>query len=164
MTTSWSRPWPAIPNAISYFGYAYYVQNKDKIKAVGVDGGKGCIEPTEATINDGTYAPLSRPLFIYPNTTKAKASPALYAFVSFYLANAAELSRRGRLRAGPGRPRRTAAGQLEHGRPAVTRHAHDDAPADVGRPVRRSRFHGCARLIVPTKTRKIARWPPNRSS
>jgi len=80
------------PNAISYFGYAYYVQNKDKIQAVGVDGGKGCVEPTEATINDGTYAPLSRPLFIYPNTTKAKASPALYAFVNFYLANAAKLS------------------------------------------------------------------------
>jgi phosphate transport system substrate-binding protein len=80
------------PNAISYFGYAYYVQNKDKVKAVGIDGGKGCVAPTEATINDGTYAPLSRPLFIYPNTGKAKASPALDQFVNFYLANAAKLS------------------------------------------------------------------------
>ena len=45
-----------------------------------------------ATISDGTYAPLSRPLFIYPNTTKAKESPALYEFVNFYLANAATLA------------------------------------------------------------------------
>jgi phosphate transport system substrate-binding protein len=62
------------------------------VKAVGIDGGKGCVSPTEVTINDGTYAPLSRPLFIYPNTGKAKASPVLYAFVNYYLANAAKLS------------------------------------------------------------------------
>jgi phosphate transport system substrate-binding protein len=80
------------PNAISFFGYAYYVQNQTKVTAVAVDGGKGCIGPTPTTIEDGTYAPLSRPLFIYPNTTKAKASPALYQFVNFYLANAATLA------------------------------------------------------------------------
>jgi phosphate transport system substrate-binding protein len=80
------------PNAISFFGYAYYVQNQTKVTAVAVDGGKGCIAPTPTTIEDGTYAPLSRPLFIYPNTTKAKASPALYEFVNFYLANAATLA------------------------------------------------------------------------
>ena len=80
------------PNAISYFGYAYFVQNNTKVKAVQVDGGTGCIAPTRATIGDGTYAPLSRPLFIYPNTAKAKESPALYEFVNFYLANAATLA------------------------------------------------------------------------
>jgi phosphate transport system substrate-binding protein len=80
------------PNAISYFGYAYYLQNNTKVKAVQIDGGAGCIEPTPTTIGDGTYAPLSRPLFIYPNTTKAKESPALNAFVNFYLANAATLA------------------------------------------------------------------------
>ncbi len=80
------------PNGISYFGFAYYVQNQTKVKAVGIDGGKGCIVPTPTTIGDGTYSPLSRPLFIYPNTGKAKASPALYAYVSFYLANAATLA------------------------------------------------------------------------
>ena len=63
------------PNAIGYFGYAYYVENEDKVKAVAVDGGDGCVEPTDATIGDGTYKPLSRPLFIYPNTGKAKAIP-----------------------------------------------------------------------------------------
>jgi phosphate transport system substrate-binding protein len=80
------------PNAISYFGYAYFVQNQDKVKAVQVDGGSGCIAPTPATIGDNTYTPLSRPLFIYPNTNNAKESPALSAFVSFYLANAATLA------------------------------------------------------------------------
>src|SRR6185503_13151901 len=80
------------PNAISYFGYAYYVQNQSKVKAVGIDGGTGCIAPTPATIGDGTYKPLSRPLFIYPNTGNAKESPVLSAFVSFYLANAATLA------------------------------------------------------------------------
>jgi phosphate transport system substrate-binding protein len=79
-------------NAISYFGYAYYIQNDDKVKALAIDGGKGCVAPTEATINDGTYAPLSRPLFIYPNTGNAKESPALYEFVNFYLANAGPLA------------------------------------------------------------------------
>ncbi len=82
------------PNGISYFGFAYYVQNQDKVKAVAIDGGKGagCITPTPATIGDNTYSPLSRPLFIYPNIAKSKASPALYQYVSFYLANAAKLA------------------------------------------------------------------------
>ena len=79
-------------NAISYFGYAYFVENQDKLKAVEVDGGTGCIAPTEATINDGTYAPLSRPLFIYPDISKAKDRPELKAFVDFYLANTSTLS------------------------------------------------------------------------
>jgi phosphate transport system substrate-binding protein len=79
-------------NAISFFGYAYYVENTDKLKAVEVDGGTGCVAPTEATINDGTYKPLSRPLFIYPDVAKAKARPELKAFVDFYLANTSTLS------------------------------------------------------------------------
>ena len=66
-------------NAIGYFGYAYYVENSDKLKAVEIDGGKGCIAPTDATIGDNSYAPLSRPLFIYPNTAKAAANPAVNA-------------------------------------------------------------------------------------
>jgi phosphate transport system substrate-binding protein len=79
-------------NAISFFGYAYYVENKDKLKALEIDGGKGCIAPTEETINNNTYAPLSRPLFIYPDIKKAKAKPELKAFVDFYLANTNKLS------------------------------------------------------------------------
>ncbi len=81
-------------NAISFFGYAYYVENTDKLKAVEVDGGSsfGCVAPTEATINDNTYAPLSRPLFIYPDVGKAKARPELKAFVDFYLENTTTLA------------------------------------------------------------------------
>ena len=79
-------------NAIGFFGYAYYVENTDKLKAVEVDGGDGCVAPTEETINGGTYAPLSRPLFIYPDVNKAKERPELKAFVDFYLANTSALS------------------------------------------------------------------------
>jgi phosphate transport system substrate-binding protein len=79
-------------NAISYFGYAYYAENTDKLKAVEIDGGSGCVAPTDETIGDNSYAPLSRPLFIYPNTAKAVENAALYEFVNFYLANAATLA------------------------------------------------------------------------
>ena len=79
-------------NAIGFFGYAYFVENQDKLKALEVDGGAGCIAPTEATINDNSYAPLSRPLFIYPDVGKAKERPELKAFVDFYLANTNTLS------------------------------------------------------------------------
>ena len=79
-------------NAISYFGYAYYVENTDKLKAVEIDGGSGCVAPTDETIGDNSYSPLSRPLFIYPNTATAAEEPALAAFVDFYLANAAALA------------------------------------------------------------------------
>jgi phosphate transport system substrate-binding protein len=75
-------------HAIAFFGYAYYKENQDKLKAVGVDGGSGCVVPSDTTINDGTYKPLSRPLFIYPNTGEAKTRPELKAFVDFYLAGA----------------------------------------------------------------------------
>jgi phosphate transport system substrate-binding protein len=75
--------------AIGYFGYAYYAENTDKLKEVAIDGGSGCVAPTDATINNGTYKPLSRPLFIYPNVGTAKTSPVLKAFVDYYLANAA---------------------------------------------------------------------------
>ena len=77
--------------ALGYFGYAYYVANTDKLKLVGVDGGAGCIEPNEPTINDGSYSPLSRPLFIYVNIS-ALSRPEVKAFVDYYLANAADLA------------------------------------------------------------------------
>ena len=79
---------------IGFFGYAYYVENTDKLKALEIDGGSafGCVAPTEATINDNSYAPLSRPIFIYPDVGKAKARPELKAFVDFYLENTNALS------------------------------------------------------------------------
>ena len=77
--------------ALGYFGYAYYVANTDKLKLVGVDSGSGCIEPSETTINDGSYSPLSRPLYIYVSID-ALQREEVRAFVDFYLRNATELS------------------------------------------------------------------------
>ena len=72
-------------NALGYFGYAYYVQNKDKLKLVGVNGGTGCVTPTDSTINDGSYKPLSRPLYVYV-AKKSIAKAQVKAFMDFYLA------------------------------------------------------------------------------
>ncbi len=77
--------------SLGYFGYAYYVASADKLKLVAVDGGAGCVEPSATTINDGSYAPLSRPLFIYVNIA-ALGRPEVKAFVDFYLNNGAVLA------------------------------------------------------------------------
>lgn len=76
------------PNALGYFGYAYYEQNKDKLQAVAIDNGSGGILPSEETIQNNTYRPLTRPLFIYVNAKKAQENPALKDFIKFYLAQA----------------------------------------------------------------------------
>ncbi|MEZ4397909.1 MAG: PstS family phosphate ABC transporter substrate-binding protein [Candidatus Krumholzibacteriia bacterium] len=78
-------------NALGYFGFAYYEENQDKLKLVPIDGGAGPVAPSRETINNGTYAPLSRPLFIYVST-KAVQRPEVQAFVQFYMDNAAQLS------------------------------------------------------------------------
>jgi phosphate transport system substrate-binding protein len=79
-------------DAIGYFGFAYYVENKDKLVAVAVDDGKGAVLPTDATILDGSYEPFSRPVFIYVNR-KSADRPEVGAFVDFYLQQAAALSK-----------------------------------------------------------------------
>ena len=70
--------------SIGYFGYAYYVENRDKVKAVSIDGGAGCIAPTDEAINNGSYAPLSRPLFIYVRADAAQERHVA-EFVRYYL-------------------------------------------------------------------------------
>ncbi|XMB26104.1 PstS family phosphate ABC transporter substrate-binding protein [Paenibacillus sp. BR2-3] len=77
--------------ALGYFGFAYFEENQDKLKLVPIDGGKGPISPSAETINDGTYAPLSRPLFIYVNKAFLD-KPEVKAFVDFYMSHAADLS------------------------------------------------------------------------
>ena len=77
--------------ALGFFGYAYYAENKSKLKVVPIDGGNGAIVPTPKTINDGSYSPLSRPIFIYVNPESTKR-PEVDAFVTFYLENAASLA------------------------------------------------------------------------
>lgn len=81
--------------ALGFFGYAYYEANQDKLKLVGIedgndDNGKGPVRPSVSTVADGTYQPLSRPVFIYVNT-KALDRPEVAAFVKFYLAHGPEL-------------------------------------------------------------------------
>ena len=79
-------------NALGYFGYAYYAQNADKMKVIGVDGGDGCVIPSDETVASGTYTPLSRPVFIYVNTENLKSSTELQAFIDYYLENTGELA------------------------------------------------------------------------
>lgn len=71
-------------NALGYFGFAYYAENSSRIKALAIDGGNGCVEPSVATIETNQYTPLSRPLFIYVNLDSALDS-AVSQFVEFYL-------------------------------------------------------------------------------
>lgn len=79
-------------DALGFFGYAYYVENQDKLKLVAVDGGNGPVLPTEETINNGSYKPLSRPIFIYVSRKSAQR-PEVEAFVKFYLDHMSDLVR-----------------------------------------------------------------------
>jgi phosphate transport system substrate-binding protein len=79
--------------ALGFFGIAYYEENKGKLKLVAIDdgesgNGEGCILPTQETVENGTYQPLSRPLFIYVSKASA-AKPQIAAFVKSYLAEVA---------------------------------------------------------------------------
>ncbi len=72
-------------SAIGYFGLSYYVENTDKVKAVPIDSGNGtCVDPTFATVRNGSYQPLSRPIFIYVRSDAAER-PEVDAFVKYYL-------------------------------------------------------------------------------
>jgi phosphate transport system substrate-binding protein len=79
-------------NALGFFGYAYYAENKSKLKAVLIDNGKGPVPPSERTVLDGTYQPLSRPIYIYVNK-KSLAKPEVKEFAEFYMKHGAKLSK-----------------------------------------------------------------------
>jgi phosphate transport system substrate-binding protein len=72
---------------MGYFGLSYYQENQDKLKLLKVDGGEGCVEPSVQTVQDGSYKPLSRPLFIYPSQ-KALGREEVTAFIDYYIQNA----------------------------------------------------------------------------
>lgn len=76
--------------SLGYFGYAYYVENQDKVKVVPIDGGAGCITPTDEAINNGSYVPLSRPLFIYVRADAAQEQH-IAEFVRYYLSDHGQL-------------------------------------------------------------------------
>ncbi|MFC9915794.1 PstS family phosphate ABC transporter substrate-binding protein [Streptomyces sp. NPDC127197] len=71
---------------LGYFGYSYFEENTDKLKALQIDGGEGCVAPGVETAQTGEYTPLSRPLFIYPSA-KALQRDEVLAFVEFYVEN-----------------------------------------------------------------------------
>ena len=77
-------------SALGFFGLAYYEENKDKLRLVGVDNGNGVVIPTMETVSNGTYAPLSRPIFIYVSSEAAKKEE-VNTFVNFYLESAPSL-------------------------------------------------------------------------
>lgn len=79
-------------NALGFFGLAYYENNQDRLKLVGVDAGDGCVTPTLESVSEGDYQPLSRPEFIYVRADRAD-DPAVDTFVEFYLENAPALVR-----------------------------------------------------------------------
>jgi phosphate transport system substrate-binding protein len=74
-------------NALGYFGYTYYEENAEALKAVEIDSGDGCVAPSAEAAQDGSYTPLSRPLFIYVSNSAASEKPEVKAFVDFYATN-----------------------------------------------------------------------------
>jgi len=78
---------------LGYFGFAYFEENEDKLRAVPIVAKKGAaaVMPTYESVKNGTYQPLARPLFIYVNATSAALKPELKAFINFYLDNAPAL-------------------------------------------------------------------------
>lgn len=78
------------PAALGYFGFAYYEENRETLKPLAIDGGEGCVPPTRETIENGSYQPLSRPMYIYA-AESALERPEVRAFVGFYLRNATDL-------------------------------------------------------------------------
>jgi phosphate transport system substrate-binding protein len=71
---------------LGYFGFSYFEANQDKLNLVGVDSGSGCVKPAKESIQDGSYKPLSRPLFMYPKSASL-AKPHVKAFMDFVVAN-----------------------------------------------------------------------------
>jgi phosphate transport system substrate-binding protein len=79
-------------NALGYFGYTYYEENSDALKAVEIDSGEGCVAPSVETAQDGSYVPLSRPLFIYVSNQAYADKAQVAAFVDFYVDNDADIA------------------------------------------------------------------------
>lgn len=80
------------PNALGYFGFAYYEANQDSLRLVPIDAGDGPVEPSVETIGDGSYAPLSRPLYVYVNAEALQSDPAIQEFLRYYLSISGELA------------------------------------------------------------------------
>ena len=80
------------PNALGYFGFTYYEENADALKALEVDSGDGCVAPCAVSAGDGSYTPLARPLFVYVANKSYAEKPQVAEFVDYYVANDAEIA------------------------------------------------------------------------
>ncbi len=80
------------PGATAYFGYTYFEENADTLKALSIDSGNGCVAPSAETAQAGEYTPLARPLFIYVNSAEYAANPAVSTYVDFYIANLSDIA------------------------------------------------------------------------
>ena len=78
--------------ATGYFGYTYYEQNKDRLQAVAIDNGNGCVEPSAETAQSGEYTPLARPLFIYVSKSAYTDNEAVQEYVDYYINNLAQIA------------------------------------------------------------------------
>lgn len=76
---------------LGYFGFSYYEQNQDKLNLVGIDAGDGCVKPSTEAIQNGTYKPLARPIFMYPSE-KSLARPEVKAFMDYVIANQRQIA------------------------------------------------------------------------
>jgi phosphate transport system substrate-binding protein len=79
------------PGGMGYFGFSFYQENEGTLKALEVDNGEGCVPPSAETAQDDSYAPLSRPLFIYPSAESLEKAE-VKAFVDYYLDNVNEIA------------------------------------------------------------------------
>jgi phosphate transport system substrate-binding protein len=80
------------PNALGYFGFTYFEENAEALKAVEIDSGDGCVAPSAEAAQDGSYNPLARPLFIYVSNQAAAEKPQVKGFVDFYAQNDADIA------------------------------------------------------------------------
>ncbi len=78
--------------AIGYFGFTYYEENADKLKALEIDSGDGCVAPSVESAQSGEYTPLARPLFIYVSNETYKNKPAVREYVDFYIDNLTDIA------------------------------------------------------------------------
>jgi phosphate transport system substrate-binding protein len=77
--------------ALGYFGFTYYEENQDQLKAIAIDSGDGCVDPSAETAQDGSYAPLSRPLFIYVKN-ESLTRPEVVGFLQYFMGNLATIA------------------------------------------------------------------------
>lgn len=78
--------------ALGYFGYSYAVENSEKVRAVALDGGDGCVYPSEPSVQSYEY-PMARPLFMYVKNASLESRPGVRAFVGFFVENSTQINR-----------------------------------------------------------------------